>query len=469
MWAGYPLSSVSCIGLTKIQKQEFTMSFKLPTQQKPHQQVCLGNRLVRIQRFVRVAIVAMVATLLASIGQTAVGLDWPQINGPNRNGVAEGEVLLSEFPKDLKQLWSHPVGQGNAGPVVSGGKVIIFHRPAKSNLAEALDAKTGKLIWNQKLPAGTRSAGPDGDVGPKATPLVHGESVYFFGSAGNLYCLNHSDGAIQWKKNVLEIYKSPAGYFGSGSSPIVIDDKLLLNVGGRDAAVVAFDLKTGDELWKSFEGRASYSSPIEMTIGDKKAAVFVTRLHLIALSPDDGKVLFETRFGQSGPTVNGAMPVRIGSHLFINSAYGVGAKWIDANSGSAKIKWENDDSFSSQYSTPVVFGEKLFGTAGREDVGNGSYRCVDPGSGKVLWAKAGVPVGHSILVNDKILHLDCKGGLRVVEANEKKYKQLFTTRLFDKGARSLPALDNGLLYARSNAGRGAGSGDLVCVQVGKTE
>ncbi|MFK7770426.1 MAG: PQQ-binding-like beta-propeller repeat protein [Mariniblastus sp.] len=403
------------------------------------------------------------------IGQSAIANDWPQINGPARNGTTEGEVLLEKFPAKLKNVWSHPVGQGNSGPIVVGSKLIVFHRPGKMNLVEALNAKTGEVIWNQALPAGSRGAGPDGDLGPKAVPLAHGDHVYVFGSGGNLCCLKLSDGEVVWKKNVLEIYKSPAGYFGSGSSPIVIDDKLLLNVGGRDASVVAFDLKTGDEIWKSFEDRASYSSPIEMTVAGKSAAVFITRLHLLGLSPKDGTVLFKTRFGQTGPTVNGAMPVRIGSHLFINAAYSIGAKWIDVESGTPKIEWANDQSFSSQYSTPVVFNEKLFGSAGREDMGNGSLRCVDPGTGKVLWKQDSVSVGHSILVGGKILHLDCKGGLRVFEANENKYTQLYKTSLFASDARSMPALANGMLYSRSNASRGTGSAELICVQVGESK
>ena len=68
--------------------------------------------------------------------------DWPQINGPNRNGVAPNEVLLTKWPKNLKQIWSHPVGSGYAGPAVANGRLIVFHRPAKKYLVEALDAKT---------------------------------------------------------------------------------------------------------------------------------------------------------------------------------------------------------------------------------------------------------------------------------------------------------------------------------------
>jgi outer membrane protein assembly factor BamB len=142
------------------------------------------------------------------------------------------------------------------------------------------------------------------------------------GTGGNLFCLAMADGKTIWQKNVLSLYKSPSGYFGSGSSPIVIGERLLLNVGGQDAGVVAFDINSGDEIWKAFDDRASYSSPIEVSIDSQKTAVFVTRMHLVGIDPTDGKVLFKTSFGKRGPTVNGAMPVFANGNLFINSAYG---------------------------------------------------------------------------------------------------------------------------------------------------
>ena len=82
-----------------------------------------------------------------------------------------------------------------------------------------------------------------------------------------MFCLRLSDGDVIWQKNVLEVYESPSGYFGAGSTPIVINDKLLVNVGGKDAAVVALDLTTGAEIWRAFDDRASYSSPIELKLG----------------------------------------------------------------------------------------------------------------------------------------------------------------------------------------------------------
>lgn len=392
--------------------------------------------------------------------------DWPQINGPDRNGVALDEKLdTARWPAEsLAPTWSHPVGQGFSGPVVKAEKVIIFHRPRKDYLCEALNATTGKAIWNRTLPAVYRGGGPDGDLGPKATPIIDDNRVYLLGTGGELYCLDLADGKTIWKRNIQLEYKSPPGYFGSGSTPIIHDGKLIVNVGGREAAVVAFDKTNGKEVWKSFDDRASYSSPVVGKIKGQPTILMITRLHFIGLSPENGQVLFKTKFGVTGPSVNGAMPLFQDGKVFINSAYGVGAKWIDIRSGKLDIIWENDDSFSSQYSTPILIDGYLYGTAGREDFRNGSFRCVEAETGRVKWSKSGVPVGHAFLVGSQILLLDSEGYLHAINPSPNRFELAKKVMLFDSPARSIPAISNGKLYARSNSG--GRNGELGCFQIG---
>ena len=397
--------------------------------------------------------------------------DWPQINGPNRNGTAVGEKLLAKWPVGgLKEIWSHPVGQGNSGPAVANGKLIVFHRPAKKYLVEALDPKTGRLIWNRELPT-NYAGGVDGDLGPKSVPMVHGGRVYLFGTGGWIFCLNLDEGSTVWQKNVADEYQIRPGYFGAGTSPIAAQGNLIVNVGGKNAAVVAFDLATGKEVWKSIDDDASYSSPITMEAGGEKIVVFVTRMNLVGLNPETGKVRFQTPFGKMGPTVNAAMPVFFQSNgkpfLFVNAAYGIGARLLKVSETGIEKVWGNDDSFSSQYSTPVFVDGNLFGTAGREDHNNGSYRCFDALTGKVNWVREGIPVGHSIFVDGRILVLDSDGGFHVIAATPSKFNRVYQTKLFDSKARALPAISDGLLYARSNATQ-SGRGELVCVRVGQS-
>ena len=396
--------------------------------------------------------------------------DWSQINGPTRNGVVSDTLLFRDWnSKELQTAWSREIGQGNSGPVVVGDKLYIFHRPGKNYLLEALNRNTGALLWQRELPAGY-TGGVDGDLGPKSVPIVYRGKIFLLGAEGNLFCLDAENGEMKWKKELLKDYGAQPGYFGVGSSPIVVDGSLVINVGGRDASVVALDVNTGTEVWRTFDDDASYSSPIEIEIDGVRLVVVVTRLNLVGIEPLTGKVLFKTPFGKRGPTVNGAIPVLVknerGSFIFISAAYGVGARWYRVSPDAIETVWKNDNSFSSQYSTPVEFEGSLFGTAGREDYGNGSFRCFDPADGKVNWEQAQFPVGHTFLVGSELLVLDCKGGIHVLNANREKFERIYTGRLFEGDARSMPAISNGLLYARSNAI--AGKGELKCVVIGKS-
>ena len=396
--------------------------------------------------------------------------DWPQINGPNRNGVAVNESLLTRWPENgLKTIWTHEVGDGNAGPVVVGDMLIVFHRPGKKYRVDALNCQTGEPIWKTDLEA-DYNGGMDGDRGPKCVPLVHEERVFLYGAGGILFCLDLGTGDLIWKKNLRKTFRSRDGFFGVGATPIVVGNRLIVNAGGREASLVALDPASGDLEWKSFADDASYSSPIEIEIGGRPIAVFVTRLNLIGVDPQDGKVVFQTQFGKSGSTVNAAMPVAAKldgkSHLFVTAAYGVGSRWFKIDPEGLETVWSNDTSLSSQYSTPVYYRDQLFGTAGREDYQNGSFRCIDAKNGNVLWKRDSFPVGHSILVNDRILVLDFKGGFHVIQANADKFVQDYQTKLFNEPARSMPALSNGFFYARSNSGRNQ-TAKLICVEVGQ--
>jgi outer membrane protein assembly factor BamB len=415
----------------------------------------------------------LIVLLLLTIGELSdsgplTAQDWPQINGANRNGFVAPGTLLEKWPSEgPKRIWSHSVGQGFSGPAVVANKLIIFHRPAENYVVEAIESDTGKLIWSVELPSRYDGGGPDQDNGPKAVPLIHHDRVYLYGTGGNLFCVSLEDGKSIWQKNVLEIYRGPRGYFGAGSSPIVINERLLLNVGGDQAGVVAFDLETGKELWKSFDDRASYSSPIEAQINGLATAVFVTRMHVVGLDPETGNVLFETDFGKRGPTVNGAMPVFTNDHLFINSAYGIGAQWLSTKGGKLETVWANDNSFSSHYSTPIYFNGYLYGTAGREDFGNGSFRCVEAATGLVKWTQNDIPVGHTLCVDNQLLLLDCEGTLHQIKPSETRFDQMRSAKILDGPSRSMPAISDGKLFARTNASNK--KGELSCFQIGESK
>jgi outer membrane protein assembly factor BamB len=400
--------------------------------------------------------------LLAFSTETPAG-DWPQILGPARNGKAEHERLSDRWPSGgPKVLWRFSLGGGYAGAAVAGQRCIVFHRVASSERVECLDCATGKSQWKSDFPA-TYRGGVDADTGPRCVPLLTDGTAYVFGAAGDLHAVELNTGKEQWSQSLYADYNGDEGYFGAGSTPILVGGKLLVNVGGRGAGIVALDPATGKTFWQASDEGASYASPASVTLQGRENAVFVTRLNCVLADPASGRVTTLFPFGKRGPTVNAATPLVIDSKLFVTASYGVGAALASLNGTSAKVLWSNDDTMSSQYSTPVQHDGFLYGIHGREDVGVAELRCVEAATGKVRWSKTGYGVAHLIVAGDKLLIQKADGQLALAAADPTRYRELASARLTSEPTRALPALANGRIFVRA----GSGGGQILCIDVGE--
>jgi outer membrane protein assembly factor BamB len=379
---------------------------------------------------------------------SARGDDWPQILGPGRNGISS-EKLPDHLPLGLKIKWGQPVGQGYAGPAVAADKLVLFHRVDGKERVAAFAAGTGEPLWTTDFPANYRG-GVNDDLGPRCVPLVEDGRVYVFGAAGDCHCLDLKEGTKIWSRSLAKDYDAPDGYFGAGSTPILIGGHLLVNVGGKKAGIVGLKADTGDTAWTATSEAASYSSPAILLRGKEPHALFVTRLNVVEIEPVSGKATTLLPFGKTGPTVNAAAPLVIDSQVFLTASYGIGAALIDVQGSKPKKVWANDNTLSSQYSTPVARDGYLYGIHGREDSGAAHLRCVELKTGAVMWSQENFGVAHPILAGDKLLLLTIDGELVLVEASPKAYRELGRAPLGKGTTRALPALADGHFYCRSN-------------------
>jgi outer membrane protein assembly factor BamB len=344
------------------------------------------------------------------------------------------------------------LGAGFAGPAVIGNRVIAFHRVAKNERIECFDAVSGKSQWKAEFPS-SYGGGVNPDNGPRCVPVIHQDRVFVFGAAGDLHGVALVDGRKVWSRETYVDFNGQEGYFGAGATPIVAGDKLLVNVGGRNAGIVAFDIHNGKTVWQATDERASYSSPAMVMLDGRPFVVFITRLQCLAVDPTAGDVLFRIPFGKTGPTVNAATPLVIGDKLFLSASYGVGARCLKLAKAPTEI-WSNDESMSSQYTTCVHHHGDLFGIHGREDFNNGELRCVELATGKVRWQVAGFGVGHLVLVGSRLLIMTTDGQLVLAEANRDRYTELARATISTDTTRALPALSNGRFFFRDNTDRG---------------
>ena len=389
--------------------------------------------------------------LLWALASTVTAGDWPQILGPNRTGIAAGdEKLLPEWRRDPAVVWKRPVGTGYAGPVVAGERLILFHRIDTDEVVECLNARTGQPLWKQSYGTTFRPQVGGGD-GPLCTPAIIGDKVVTFGAQGVLSCYDLARGTPLWQRETHREFAAQEGYFGAGSTPIVVEEMVVVNVGGtrKNSGLVGFSLATGETKWQQTTEQGSYSAPTVVSLEGSPRVIAVTRLKCVGLDPATGAQWFDFRFGARGPTVNGASPIVLPSgELFVTSSYGVGSTLGHLSPLGCEPVYSGDEILATQYATPIAWQKVLFAIDGRDDIPPSDLKCVDPIKRKTLWSTQGFGYGTLLLADNKLLALKTDGELVMVEANTERYVELGRTRLFDTTTRALPALSRGLLFAR---------------------
>jgi len=251
-----------------------------------------------------------VAAILVSAVPLCFAADWPQFLGPQRDGVSNATGLRLAWGADgPPRLWDKDIGEGFSGPVISGDRLIIFHRADNKEVVECLRPDSGKPVWKFAYDTDYEDQLGKGN-GPRSTPVLTRRHVITLGAGGWLHCLDAENGSKLWSRNINTDYRVPPSYFGVGTSPLVEDGRVLVNVGGKDAGIVAFDLLTGKEKWKATADGASYSSPVTTVAGKSRLAVFFTRQGVVLIDPATGAVRYQTRWrARYDASVNAATPL----------------------------------------------------------------------------------------------------------------------------------------------------------------
>ena len=389
------------------------------------------------------------AMIVAAATVEVAAQDWPQFLGPARDGRYAGAPLAASWPDGgPRRLWSRPVGAGFAGPVVSGDRVIVFHRVGRREVVEALDAATGDTVWRYDYPTSYRDDFGF-DEGPRSVPVVADGRVYTFGAQGQLHAVDLETGAGVWQVDTHDRYGVRKGFFGAAGSPLVEDGRVIANVGGRRGGIVAFDAATGGELWTATDHEASYSSPAAGTFGGRRLALVFTRTGLVGLDPASGEVRFELRWrSRLGASVNAATPLVLGDSVFISASYGTGAALLRIEGGTLAEEWSGDDSMTNHYATAVEHDGVLYGYHGRQEY-SPSLRAVDARSGAVRWSQDRFGAGTVTLAGDVLVILRESGELMLAEATPDALRPLARARILPGVVRAYPALAAGRLYARN--------------------
>ncbi len=405
----------------------------------------------------------LIAFILAASIATAA--DWPQWRGPNRDGaVQDPKHKLEKLPAEPKALWKVPAGPGQSSPVVAGGKVVYMDAKDNEEVAHCLDLATGKELWTA-VAGPTVQFSPAYGGGPRCTPLVDGDRVYTQSSGGEFSCLALADGKKLWGTSFGGVYgatflgnktgdpaakETASRRHGNNGSAAIDGDRIFVPVGSvNGATLVAFDKKTGKELWRVGDDNTAYSSVMVGTLAGTRQAVHFTADALMGVDAATGKMLWRVPL-KTGAKRHACTPVISGDTVTVAST-SIGTlsfKVVKKGSGyDAEQAWGNLP-LKTILGTPTIVGKTMFtiGPSDRTDL-----VALDLATGAQLWAQKGLSDYASITgVNDKLLVLNSTGELLLVKANPAKFEELGRVQLCAKTWAS-PAYTDGKIVVKDEA------------------
>ena len=192
----------------------------------------------------------VVGCLILIFSVCAFAQDWPQWRGANRDARVTGFTVPGSWPEELTQKWKITVGEGtDSTPALVGDRLYVFTRVGGEEVLLCLNADTGKEIWKDSYEAAANVSADRAHPGPRSSPAVSGGMVVTFGISGALSCLDAASGDLKWRKND---FPGSLPRFNTAMSPVIVDGLCIGQFGGQEGgAVVAYELSTGNQKWKS--------------------------------------------------------------------------------------------------------------------------------------------------------------------------------------------------------------------------
>ena len=439
-------------------------------------------------------VAGIAAVLLTWQFRSARADDWPQWLGPQRDSVWRESGIIDRFGDAGPDVrWRQEIGSGYAGPAVADGRVYLADRivdkdapvekpkkadswtrvtiPGKERLL-CLNESDGNVLWIYEYDCPYDIACLFA-IGPRATPTVDGDRVYMLGAMGNLVCLDAGLGKLIWKRDFRAEYDLESPVWGWCSHPLVDGNKLIVIVGGKGTTAVAFDKRTGKEIWRSLESsEPGYSAPVIYDLGTHRQLIIWHADAVNGLDPETGKVFWtiptSAPFGMSIAT-----PRMLDNRIYLMAYKGYGAMIrLDPANRAAKVAWQagTRNGVAGCMNTPFLMDDHIYA-----DGASGRYTCVNIDSGARRWTSYEPSTGKrpalfanvfTVRHEDRFFLANDLGDLIIAKLSPAGYEEISRVRLIepthDVFGRTVvwshPAFANRSVYLRNDK-------EIVCASL----
>lgn len=372
---------------------------------------------------------------------------WSGFRGPKRDGHYTEQPVLTDWPREgLKPLWRQPAGGGYASFAIAQGRAFTIEQRREQEVAVAYDVATGRELWHQGWKAEFKEE--LGGDGPRATPSVDGERVYFLGALGEFRCMEAASGKLVWRRNIVEENRAPELTYGMSSSPLIWEEKVIVTPGGpRGRSVAAYHKVTGEPLWHSQDDEAAYSSPMEVELAGERHLLVACETRVLGLAPNDGRLLWEFPWVVQASNRNIAQPLVVSSNrVFLSAGYGTGCVVVEVTRQGGQFQarqvWRNKN-MKNKFTSSVFWKGYIYGLD--EDM----LVCLNAENGRREWKEGRYGYGQLVLASEHLIILTGDGELALVPARPEKHTELCRFEAIRGKTWNHPALGGGKLMVRN--------------------
>jgi outer membrane protein assembly factor BamB/ABC-type phosphate/phosphonate transport system substrate-binding protein len=388
-----------------------------------------------------------------------VSADWPDWRGPNRDGRVP--QLPARLPEQTKFIWKRAaVNGGLAGLSVSGDRLLVAERDLgdEPDVYRCLNSATGELLWRKQfLARGTLDYGQ----APRATPVIRDERAYLLGAFGDLRCLDMNDGRVIWERKLPREFNAELPTWGACSTPLLVNDLVIVNPGATNASLAALDARTGRTRWTTPGSPAAYAGFIQVQREGRSQIVGYDRHSLGGWDMAGGKRLWrvvpETEGDFNVPT-----PIAFDNGIIVTTENnGTRIYSFDPSGNLSPKPCGTFAGLAPDSSTPVVTRGRVFGA-------HRGLHCLDARDGlKPVWNREDETIGdYATLIADdeRVLVITVGGELILLDARADTCSIISRMRVFaeDVEVYSHPALVGTRLFIR-------GGSSVACVDLGTTD
>jgi len=380
----------------------------------------------------------------AAPAATDTPAEWPGFRGPGRDGVVRGVRIETDWSKAPPiAIWRRPIGPGWSSFAVRGDLLYTQEQRGDDEVVSCYKVSTGEPVWRHR--DAVRFYESNGGAGPRGTPTLSHGRVYTLGATGVLNALDAANGAVVWSRNAASDTGRKIPEWGIASSPLAVDDIVVVAVSGT---LAAYDLATGKPRWVGPQHGGSYSSPQIATIDGVAQILLLSAPGAVSVAPADGTLLWEHKW-EGGAIVQPALTTDGG--VLINAMSMMGgmatrrlAVAHGADGWTVEERWTSNG-LKPFYNDFVVHKGHAFGFDGN------ILACIDLQDGKRKWKGGRYGNGQLVLLADQdvLLVSSEDGELALVAATPDKFTELARFPALDAKTWNHPVLVGDVLLIRN--------------------